>query len=146
LAIGVFGEADGPRLGYPFEPRRNIDAVTHQIAIALFDHIAEMDADAELDAALRRKPGVALNHAVLHFNGAAHGLNDATKLDEDAVARAFDYATVVHGHGWVDQIAAKRPQPRQRPILVRAGKPAKPNHVGRQYRREFARLGHEVLS
>ena len=41
-----------------------------------------MNADTKLDAALRRKAGIALDHAVLHFDGAAHGVDDAAKLDE----------------------------------------------------------------
>ena len=40
LPIGVFGEADGSRLGYPFEPRGDIDAIAHKVAVTLFDHVA----------------------------------------------------------------------------------------------------------
>jgi hypothetical protein len=49
--IGVFGETDRPGLGDPFEPRSDIHAIAHQVAVALLDHIAQMDADAELDDA-----------------------------------------------------------------------------------------------
>ena len=45
-----------------FKARCDIDAVAHQIAVAFLDDIAQMDADAELDAALGRKPGVPLDH------------------------------------------------------------------------------------
>ena len=38
------------RLGDAFQPRGDIYAVAHQVAVALLDHIAEMDADAEFDA------------------------------------------------------------------------------------------------
>jgi hypothetical protein len=51
-----------------------------------------MDADAELDTALRGQAGVALDHAVLHFDCAAHGVNDASELDDRAVAGALDDA------------------------------------------------------
>ena len=37
-----------------FQPGGNVDAVAHQIAVALLDDVAEMDADAELDALLGR--------------------------------------------------------------------------------------------
>ena len=37
----------------PFEPRGDIDDVAHEVAVALLDHIAQMNADAELDAAAR---------------------------------------------------------------------------------------------
>jgi hypothetical protein len=85
LPIGVFGKTDGTGLGDTFQSRSNIDAIAHQIAVALLDHIAEMDSDAELDAALGRTAGVALDHAVLHFDGTAHSVHDASELYEDAV-------------------------------------------------------------
>ena len=83
MPIGVLGETDGAGLGDTFQSRGNIDAVAHQVAVALLDHIAEMDADPELDAALGRQASVALDHAVLHLDGAAHGIDDASELDED---------------------------------------------------------------
>ena len=125
-----------------FQPRGDIDAVAHQIAVALLDDVAEMNADAELDAAVVRHAGVALDHRVLHFDGAAHGVDDAAELDERAVAGALDDAPVMHGDGRIDQIAAQRPQPRQRAILVRAGEPAVADHVGGQDRRELAGFTH----
>ena len=63
-----------------------------------------------------------------------------------AVAGALDHAPVMHGDGRIDQIAAERPQPRQRAILVGAGEPAVSDHIGRQDRREFPGLGHDSPS
>ena len=123
-----------------FEARGDIDAVAHQIAVALLDHVAEVNADAELDAALGRQAGVALDHAVLHFDRAAHGVDHAAKLDEASVAGALDDATVMHGDGGIDQIAAQRPEPRQNAILVRAREPAVADHVGDQDCRDFPGL------
>ena len=105
-----------------------------------------MDADAEFDATLGRQAGVAFDHAVLHFDGAAHGIDDAAKLDEDAVAGALDHAAMMHGDGRIDQVAAQRPEPRQSAILVGAGEPAVADHIRRQYRREFPGLGHDCPS
>ena len=59
MAVCVLGKTDGSPLRYTFQPRSDIHAVTQQIAVALLDHITKMDADPELDAVLRRKPGVA---------------------------------------------------------------------------------------
>ena len=56
-AISVFGQTNGTGLGDAFHSRGDVDAVAHQVAIALLDHIAEMDADAELDTAPRPPPG-----------------------------------------------------------------------------------------
>jgi hypothetical protein len=40
LPIGIFGQTDGARLGDTLQSCGNIDAVAHQIAVALLDHIA----------------------------------------------------------------------------------------------------------
>ena len=82
LAIGVLRETDAARISDAFKARGDIDAVAHQVAVALLDHVAEMDADAELDAALGRQASIALDHAVLDLDGAAHGIDDASELDE----------------------------------------------------------------
>jgi hypothetical protein len=83
-----------------------------------------MDADAELDATLGRKPGVALDHPVLHLDGAADRIHHAAELDDAPIAGAFHYATVMDTDGRGDQIAPERPQPCQRSFLVAAGEAA----------------------
>ncbi len=105
-----------------------------------------MDADAELDAAVRRQPGIALYHGVLHLERTAYGVDDAAEFDKCAVAGAFHHPAVVHGDCRIEEIAAQRPQARQRAIFVAAGQPAEANHVRRENRRELPVLGHESLS
>jgi hypothetical protein len=106
------------------QSRGDIDAVAHQVTVAFLNHVAEMDADAKLNAALRRQAGVALDHAVLHFDRAAHGVDHAAKFDEAAVPGALDDAPVMQGDGRIDQVAAQRPKPRQNAILIRPREPA----------------------
>ena len=146
LTIGVLGQTDRAGLGDAFQPRGDIDAVAHQVAVGLLDDVAEMDADAELDPALGRHAGVALDHAVLHFDRAAHRVDHAAKLDEAAVAGALDDAPMMRGDGGIDQIAAQRPQPRQRSLLVRAGEPAVADDIGDQDRSDLPRFRHGVAS
>ena len=146
LPVGVLGETDRAGLANAFEPRGDIDAVAHQIAVGLLDDIAEMNADAELDAALGRHAGVALDHAVLHLDRASHRVDDAAKLDEAAVAGALDDAPMMRGDGGVNQIAAQRPQPRQRALLVRPSEPAVADDIGDQDRCDFPGLGHSRVS
>ena len=88
-----------------------------------------MYADAKHDPALRRQTLVALNHAVLHFNGAAHRIHRAPKLHNGSVAGALDDAAVVHRNYGINQIAAKSPKPRQSAFFVRAREPAVTDHV-----------------
>ena len=144
LPIGVLGEADRPGLGDPLQPRGDIDAVAHQIAVALLDDIAEMDADAELDAALGRHARIALDHGVLHFDRTAHRIDHAAELDQRAVAGALDHPAVVHGDGRIDEVAAQRPQPRQGAVLVGAGQAAEADDVRRQNRDELAGFAHHA--
>ena len=142
LTVGVLGETDRAGLRDAFESRGDIDAVAHQIAVALLDHVAEMDADPKLDALVGRDPGVALDHRPLHFNGAVHCVDDTAELDDAAVAGALDDAAVMHGDGRIDQVAAQRPKARQNSILVRTGEPRIADDVGHQDRREFSSLAH----
>ena len=63
MAVGVLGKADRAGLSDPFEPRGNIDAVAHQVAVSLLDDVAEVNADAEIYAAVGGHASVALDQA-----------------------------------------------------------------------------------
>ena len=126
MPIGVLGQTDTARISNSFQPRSDIDAIAHQIAVDLLDNIAEVNTDPKFDTALGRKASIALDHAVLHLDGAANGIDYATKLDDAAVAGAFDHATVMDTDGRGDQIAPERPQPCQRTFLVAARRRLKP--------------------
>ena len=127
------------------QPGRNVDAVAHQIAVALLDHIAHMDADAELDAPLGHHAGVALDHGVLQFDGAADRIDGAAEFGDAAVAGALDDPAVMDGDRWVDQVAAKGSEPSEDAIFVRAGKPAVADDVGHHNRDELAAFAHLTL-
>ena len=104
----------------------------------------EMDADPKLDAALRRKASIALDHAVLHLNGAANGIYHATKFDDAPVAGALHDAPVMRGDGGIEQIAPQPAQPSQCPFLVGASKPAVSDHIRRKNGCEFPGLRHDT--
>jgi TolB-like protein len=59
--------------------------------------------------ALGRNASVALDHAVLHLDGATNGIDHAAELDDAPVAGALHYATVMDTEGRCDQIAPERP-------------------------------------
>ena len=88
--------------------RGDVDAITHDVAIAFLDHIAKMNTDPKLDAALCRKASIPLGHPVLQLDGAANGIDHASELYEEAVASPLDDTAVMQSDGRVDQIAAKR--------------------------------------
>ena len=86
----------------------DVDAIAHEVAITLLDDITDMDADAKLDAALCWQAGIALDHCVLHFDGAAHGVYNAAKLNQCTIACALHHAPLVHSNGGIDQVAPQR--------------------------------------
>jgi hypothetical protein len=99
-----------------------------------------VNADAQLDLLIVGNAGVALAHAVLHLDGAAHGVDDAAEYDDVAVTGALDDAAVMHGDRRADQVAAERPEPGEHAILVGAGKPRIADNVGNQDRRQVPGL------
>ncbi|MBB3648028.1 hypothetical protein FHX14_004253 [Rhizobium sp. BK619] len=93
-----------------------------------------------------RHADIALDHRRLHLDRAAHGVDDAAKLDEASIAGAFDDTAIVHGDGRIDQIAAQRSQPRQNAILIRTGETAVADHIRDQDRRQFSRHARSLSS
>jgi len=69
-----------------------------------------------------------------HFYRATDGIDDAAELADIAVPSALDDAAVVERNGRVNKVAAERPEARESPILVGAGKPAIADDVGHQDR------------
>ncbi len=64
----------------------------------------------------------------------------------NAVAGALDDAPMMRGDRRIDQIAAQRPQPRQRSLLVGAGEPAVADNIGDQDRSDLPRFHHDAAS
>ena len=54
LPISVLGKTDAARQGDTLKPRGDIDTVAHEVAVALLDDVAHVDADAEHDASVPR--------------------------------------------------------------------------------------------
>ena len=146
LAIGVLGQADRAGRGDPFQSRGDVDAVAHQVAVALLDDVAQMNADAKFYALVGRDARVALDHGVLHFECAAHRVDDAAELDDAAIAGALDDTAMVHGDCGINQIAAQRAQSGQSTIFVRARKPAIADDVRNQDRSDLPGLAHGAPS
>ena len=140
--MGCARQDNSARLADPLQPRGDIHAVAHQIAIALLDDVADVNPDAKFDSALRRQTRVALDHAGLHLDRAAHRVDHAAKLDDASVAGSLHDAAAMRGDGGVDQIAAKTTQTRERAIFVGSRKPGVADDVSDQDGRELAGLAH----
>jgi hypothetical protein len=68
-----------PRLCKCLQARRDVDAVTEDVAV-LDDDVAEIDADPEPDPAVLGNTGLAIDHRPLHLGGTAHRSNDAREF------------------------------------------------------------------
>jgi hypothetical protein len=66
------------------------------------------DPDAQFDAVVRRDACIALGHRPLHRDRAAHGIDDAGKFHQQAVAGSLDDAAAVLGDLRIDELAAQR--------------------------------------
>ena len=128
------------------QPRGDIDAVAHQVAVALLHHVADMDADAKFDPPLGRHALVALDETVLYFDRAAHRVDHAPELDDAPVASALDDAPMMGGDRGIDQIAAQPPQAREGALLLRARKPRVADDIRHQNRRKLADFVHGAPS
>jgi hypothetical protein len=118
LVVNRIGDEHPAGIGQGFDPRRDVDAVAIEV-VALDDHVAEIDADAQLDAAVRRDADVPLGHRLLDFDRAAHRIDDAGKLDQQTVAGGLDDTTVMLGDFRIEQLAAQRFEAFERAFLVR---------------------------
>jgi hypothetical protein len=101
--------------------------------VALFaDDIAEIDADAEFDTPVGWDAGVAHGHLALKLNGAAHRIDDAGELGQQAVAGGRDDVSTVLVDLGIDEFAAMCLQPGERALLVGSHQPAVAGHIGGQ--------------
>ena len=105
LPVGLFGHTDRAGPGDALQTRGDIDTVAHEVAVALLNDIAYMDADAKFDLLVGRYLRVALDHRPLDFDGEANRVDDAAELDNRTVAGALDDPPVVDGDGRVDEVA-----------------------------------------
>ena len=104
----------------------------------LDDDVADVDADAELDAPVLGLGRLALGDAVLDRDCALDRIDGARELDQRAVAHQLDNAAAVLGDQRLDELLAQRLQARDRAGLVGAHEPAVADHVRGQNRRELA--------
>jgi hypothetical protein len=111
LAGGIFlhagGDADPTGFGHAFEPGRDVDPIAKDVPV-LYDDVPDIDPDAPFDASFGRNVGVAACHAGLHLGRAAQRIDNARKLDQEAVAGGFDYPAAMLGNLAINQIHADR--------------------------------------
>src|SRR5439155_26241748 len=81
LPVRIVGNADTARLGDPFESYRYIDPITKDIIFSN-DNITDVNADAKVDAFVRRHIDILFCHGPLDFVGTSHSVDHAGELNE----------------------------------------------------------------
>src|SRR5262245_18757253 len=104
-----------------------------------------MNADAKFDASRLWQADIALQHAVLHLDRTANGVQRTAELDEGAVSSALDDPSSMHRDRRVDQVAAQCSKTRQGHILIRAGQAREAHNVGGEDRGDLAVLAKRWL-
>jgi hypothetical protein len=137
VVMNRIGDEHPAGIGERFDAGGDVDAVAIEV-VALDNHVAEIDADAQFDAALRRDTGVPLRHRLLHFNRAAHRIDHARKFHQQAIAGGLDDAARMLGDLRIEKVAAQRFEAFERALLIRPHQPRIPRHIGGEDRRETA--------
>ena len=102
-----FAYADPTGFGQAFEPCRDVDAIAINI-VAVYDNVAEVDADAELDAMVRRHIHIAVLYRALDLDRALDGFDHAREFDQEAIASCLDDTALVLGDLRVDELSPMR--------------------------------------
>jgi len=129
VIMNRIGDEHSAGIGQGLDPRGDVDAVAIEV-IALDDYVAEVDADAQLDAVVRREPLIPLGHRLLHLDRAAHRIDDAGKFHQQAVAGGLDDAAVVLGDLRIEELLPQRFEALVRALLVGAHQPRIAGHIG----------------
>jgi len=79
-------DADSTGLGECLEPGSDVDAIAKDV-VTVGDHVAEIDADPQLETARGRDGVVDGTRGALHLDGAVQRVDDTRKVSQQAVAR-----------------------------------------------------------
>jgi hypothetical protein len=128
-------------VGEAFEARRNVYAIAIDV-LAVYNDVAEVDADAELNSLVRRNIRIPILHRALDQHRELDGFDHAWELDQDAIASCLDNAALMLSDLGVYQPSSMRLERRQGLGFVSTHKSAIADHICRDDGGEFA--GHDT--
>ena len=131
------GDADAAGVGELFEPCGDVDALAIAV-VALDDHLAEIDADAHLNALIFRNVGVALGQSALQAHRAFDRIDDRAEFGQHAVAHQLEDAPVMARDLRLEQFLAPRRQPLMGALLVALHERRVADHIGGENGGELA--------
>ena len=135
LVVDGLRNADGAGLGERLEPGGDVDAIAEDV-VAVDDHVAEIDADPQLETALGWDGVVDGARGALHLDGATQRVDDARKIRQQAVACGADDPPAMRRDQRVDG-AAQLAERSMRAGLILAHQPAETDHIRMQDGGEF---------
>src|SRR4029077_15120989 len=106
------------------------------------DNVALVYADAELDALVGCRRGIALTYCRLHLCRTAQRVDRTAEFYEQAVAGRLDDPAIMPLDGRIDQLCPDRLQPLQCTRLIGANQPRIADHIGGENGGETAGGGH----
>src|SRR3954471_19717599 len=112
-------DAQAARFREALQASRDIHPIPEQIAVVL-DDVAQIDAYPEQEVLALRQIGVAVHHAALHLDSAAHGFDGACELDQQAIAGCLNNVPTMFADQRAEEFASVGLQAGQRAVLVRA--------------------------
>jgi hypothetical protein len=128
MIIGGAGDYDTAGMGEVLQPSCDVDSVAMHI-VAIDDHIAEIDADPQVDPSPLGQAGVAFGHAALEGYCAFDRIDDADELGQQAVAHYLEDTVVSSADLRFEQFLAMRPQALEGIGLILFHEPTVPDHV-----------------
>ena len=135
----LLGDRDPTRLGQRLDPRGNVHAVAHNV-IPPAQHIAEVNANSNLQLSVFRSAQVAPGQRLLEFDRAFHRGHRTGKLNQKGVAYRFYLLSLMFEERGPQERAVFLEQFQRQP-LVALRQRAVTHHVGEHDRGELALFG-----
>jgi hypothetical protein len=129
MIVDRVGDEYSASLSQRLQPRRHVNPIAEDVML-LGNHVAEVDTHPELNALLWRGARVALRHASLDLNGAAHGVHHARELRQQTIAGVLYDPAAVLGDLGVDQLPEVRGEALVSALFVSTHKAGVPRNVG----------------
>ena len=117
MIVGRAGDENPARVAQLLQAGGDVHAIAEKIAV-LDDDVAQVDADPEHDATVRRNLRLMRGDLLLHRNGKGCSVHDRTELGNRAITHQFDDAAVMLGQQRIDDLAPQGLDGVERAILV----------------------------
>jgi hypothetical protein len=134
LLVDRAGDADAARGGNRFQPHGHVHGVAHEI-VAVFHHVAQVDADAQRELIVGTGGGVGGSHRLLDFQRRPDGLHRAREFRQQPVAGHLEDPSAMLADQRACGVEARAEQP-QRMFLVAGGHGAERHDVDGKDRRQ----------